>query len=362
MSLDFFGEFASDYENALLQTGFGKFQILLLLICGLIYMNTAIGVTIISFVLPSATCDFAMTSTHKGWLSASPMLGMLIGSYFWGFLADTRGRRMVLITTLLADGICGVLSSFAPVYIVFVLIRIVNGFNVAGTMGIVFPYLGEFQTTQHREKVLCWMELFWTLGIIILPGIAWCLIPLKIHIGSGLFIYHSWNLFVALCGIPSILLGLWLLTFPESPKFLLEHGEVEKAIDVLSHIYAKNSGNKCHEYPCTNLRIPDRYYQKIGMKSIANLRFRKSDELKVLLLEVWAQTTILFKQPYIRVSLLTCGIQFCLTTSYYTLMVWFPEIFQRFTEYEKAFPGTPASICDVSSIVPSNSSLPAARH
>lgn len=37
-------------------------------------------------------------------------------------------------------------------------------------MGICFPYLGEFQPTKYREKILCWMEMFWTFGIIILPG------------------------------------------------------------------------------------------------------------------------------------------------------------------------------------------------
>jgi MFS transporter, VNT family, synaptic vesicle glycoprotein 2 len=48
--------------------------------------------------------DFQMTSEDKGWLSAAPMLGMIIGSYFWGCLADTRGRKYVLISTLLLDG------------------------------------------------------------------------------------------------------------------------------------------------------------------------------------------------------------------------------------------------------------------
>lgn len=55
--------------------GFGKFHYMLLAICGLIYMDTAIGVTIISFVLPAAQCDLQMDSTAKGWLTASPMLG-----------------------------------------------------------------------------------------------------------------------------------------------------------------------------------------------------------------------------------------------------------------------------------------------
>lgn len=55
--------------------GFGRFHYCLLAICGMIYANTAIGVTILSFVLPAATCDFDMDSSDKGWLGASPMLG-----------------------------------------------------------------------------------------------------------------------------------------------------------------------------------------------------------------------------------------------------------------------------------------------
>lgn len=47
--------------------------------------------------------------------------------------------------------------------------NIVFFFSVAGAMGICFPYLGEFQQTKYREKILCWMEMFWTLGVILLP-------------------------------------------------------------------------------------------------------------------------------------------------------------------------------------------------
>lgn len=64
-----------DYENALINAGFGKFHFFLLAVCGMIYMNTAIGITIISFVLPSAACDFQMTSSDKGLLTAAPMMG-----------------------------------------------------------------------------------------------------------------------------------------------------------------------------------------------------------------------------------------------------------------------------------------------
>lgn len=56
MTLDFLDDTQVDYEEALVQTGFGKFHFFLLTVCGLIYLNTAIGITILSFVLPSATC------------------------------------------------------------------------------------------------------------------------------------------------------------------------------------------------------------------------------------------------------------------------------------------------------------------
>lgn len=120
---------------------------------------------------------------------------MVIGSYFWGCLADTRGRKTVLIASLTLDGICGLASSISQYFYLFMFFRFLNGFgyvvysiyhvisvitiiiflfelfSITGAMGICFPYLGEFQPTKYREKILCWMELFWTFGIIVLPGL-----------------------------------------------------------------------------------------------------------------------------------------------------------------------------------------------
>lgn len=69
MTLDFLDDTQADYEAALVQTGFGKFHYYLLAVCGLIYLNTAIGITILSFVLPSATCGKCFNSISLGWLS-----------------------------------------------------------------------------------------------------------------------------------------------------------------------------------------------------------------------------------------------------------------------------------------------------
>lgn len=50
----------------------------------------------------------------------------------------------------------------------------------------------------------------------------------------------------------SLVLGFWLFFFPESPKFLIECGETEAALDILRDIYASNTGNHRSEYPVRN--------------------------------------------------------------------------------------------------------------
>lgn len=65
-------------------------------------------------------------------------------------------------------------------------------------------------------------------------------------------------------------------------------------------------------------------------KNMRSLKLHKRKDLKVLLKEVKDLTTALCKKPYLKNTLLACGIQFGLTSSYYTLMVWFPELFTRY--------------------------------
>lgn len=52
-----------------------------------------------------------------------------------------------------------------------------------------------------------------------------------------------------LCWNISLLLGCWLLFFPESPKFLIEIGETEEALEILRYMYEENTGKQRSEYP-----------------------------------------------------------------------------------------------------------------
>lgn len=67
--------FISIVDSWHLSTGFGKFNLKVMAVCSMIFMNVAFSITSIGFILPSAACDFRMTTMDKGRLSAAPMLG-----------------------------------------------------------------------------------------------------------------------------------------------------------------------------------------------------------------------------------------------------------------------------------------------
>lgn len=61
---------------------------------------------------------FTTSCTKESWLTSVVFLGMLLGAYFWGAVADAVGRRPTFAAVASVTLICGVASAFAPSYLV----------------------------------------------------------------------------------------------------------------------------------------------------------------------------------------------------------------------------------------------------
>ncbi|XP_050540651.1 synaptic vesicle glycoprotein 2B-like isoform X2 [Daktulosphaira vitifoliae] len=323
-----------DLDTAIDLVGFGKFQYYTLFICGSLFMIFAISVTSVTFILPSAQCDFEMNSTHKGLLNGASMVGMVIGSFIWGYLADSKGRRYTLIVSTMMDGIFSIVSSVVQVYPLFFFCRFMSGFGVSGVT-VLYSYLGEFVKAKYREKFLCWMEIFWTAGIIILPCLAWLVIPLTFRFENEYILFKSWNLFAIVCALPSIIIATLLIKMPESPKFLLNKGKHDETIECLKVVYSWNNTTGLHEFPVKSLIMPD-YTDETSSHFLKGL---------------WRSIIGLFYSKYKIEAIVTCIIQFCATASYYMLVMWFPELMNRFRKYETEMPNSHGvSMCEIISM------------
>lgn len=318
------------YEDALLQCGFGRYHIYLLLICGWAVSSDAIEVLSVSFLLPSATCDLKLTSSDKGWLNATVFLGMMVGGYLWGSLSDRSGRRSILIWSLLLNGVGNLGSSVAQTFWLFLLCRFFSGIGVGGSMPVVFSYYTEFQHKSRRGAMISLLATFWMAGNIIAASLAWLVIPREyISFTSGDFEFHSWRVFVALCTVPSLTSAAMFVLMPESPKFLLRIGKEQEAIYVLRQVHASNGCLTPFKVEVLALseRDPDAELKRPETLSDgppscwANFK-----ETCVKLAEL---TKELFNKRLRRTTLVLLVINFTLAFGYYGLFLWFPELFSR---------------------------------
>ncbi|XP_055912649.1 synaptic vesicle glycoprotein 2B-like isoform X2 [Eupeodes corollae] len=331
------------FSEALEKTKFGKFNYFLIIIAGLVLANVLLETASIGFILPISQCDLKLTNQDKGILSAIGFAGIILSSHLWGFLADTKGRRKVILPTLLMAFVFTVLSSFSHTFWVLVLLRLVNGFFVSGGSATIYAYLGEFHTDRSRARAMMGSSFIFALGAMILPLIAWLIINQSwtLPISFLGITYKPWRFFMIVCGIPGFLCGLFLIFLPESPKFLLSVGKDKEAIDVLKRMYRWNVGDDT-EFELNGL-IPEK--DTTIRKDEAT--DKQSNIVTAFLKTMWAQTVPLFEKKYCRITVIICTIQFWMYVTTNGMYMWFPHIANSMVEFMKEHPGNRTLICEV---------------
>lgn len=115
-------------DEALEKAGFGKFNIALLSVTGLVMFNTLLEGLGISYVLSIVNCEFKLNSFQSGILTAVNVLGIIASSHLMGYLADTMGRKRLMVPTLLMGFSMTCASSFSPNYSILATTRFLSGF------------------------------------------------------------------------------------------------------------------------------------------------------------------------------------------------------------------------------------------
>lgn len=334
------------FEQAIELCGYGKFHYILLAICGLVSTSEEMDVISMSFILPSAQCDLNLNTSTKGWLNSIIFIGMMVGAYFWGSIADSVGRKKVLIVISFMNGICIVASSFSQTYEWFMLFRFLNGAALGGSGPVIWSYFAEFQPKAKRGSMLSFMAAFWTFGNLFVAGLAWLIIPTGIGFVTELFTYNSWRIFLMVCSLPSFVVGFLLFYLPESPKFLLSKGKQEKALAIFRGIFVTNTKKPAELYPVTDLDIDEKMLQDIK-ENQESIKGKYSKMLSGML----DHSKQLFTSPILKFTLVSITINFTFHIGYYGLMMWFPELFNRFEEYSTNFPNEEAGVCTVTEYV-----------
>jgi putative MFS transporter len=218
-------------EQGIRTAGVGKFQYRLFLIFGLVWMADAMQVLSIGFSAPSIAKSFGIALPQALQTGTWFFVGMLVGAFVFGRLADRIGRRPVLLMAVLVDACFGVASAFAPDLAWLLVFRFATGVGVGGTLPVDYTMMAEFLPSDRRGRWLVLLESFWAVGTVLLAVLA----LLALRWGDD-----AWRVIFLATGLPALVGIVLRLSVPESPMYLNRSGASEQARAVLERIARVN--------------------------------------------------------------------------------------------------------------------------
>ncbi|KAG5683089.1 hypothetical protein PVAND_012392 [Polypedilum vanderplanki] len=328
------------FEDAISETKFGKFNHFMIVLAGLILACGMLETNCINMIIPIAQCEFNMSEFDKGLLGSIGYLGIILASQIWGFLADTRGRKKIIVPALVLSFIFTVLSTFTNNFWLLVIFRFLNGFCICAPQTIIYAFLGEFHSAKHRARVLIVASVMYGIfcfinpinGILFLNQETW-----NIHIPLIDLNYNAWRIFLIMCSVPSVISALLMNFFvPESPKFTYAQGDEVETLKILQRIYKFNTGK--NDYKVTSL-IKDQEFEDAS-----------NEKPKGFFEFLWSQTVPLFKQPHLKNTLTACYLQFGICVACNGFWTFFPDLTNKVSIWLNGDPShTTATICTINS-------------
>jgi putative MFS transporter len=218
-------------EQGIRAAGVGRFQYRLFAIFGLVWMADAMQVLSIGFTAPSIAATFGIKVAQALQTGTWFFVGMLVGAFAFGRLADRIGRRPVLMMAVVLDACFGVASSFAPDFGWLLALRFLTGVGVGGTLPVDYTMMAEFLPSDRRGRWLVLLESFWAVGTILLAVLA--LVALR-------WGEDAWRVIFFVTGLPALVGVVLRLYVPESPMFLNRSGKGREAHAVLERVARAN--------------------------------------------------------------------------------------------------------------------------
>ncbi|WP_022791232.1 MFS transporter [Weissella halotolerans] len=156
-----------------MEKGIGK----LLSVTGCAWLFDAMDVGLLSFILVAIQKDWGLSQVQVGWLGSVNSIGLAVGAIIFGLLADTKGRKLMLMVTLLTFSVATGLSALASGYLVFMVLRFFVGLGLGGELPVASTLVAEHVPQHIRGRVIVLLESFWAVGWLLASLLAYFVIP-----------------------------------------------------------------------------------------------------------------------------------------------------------------------------------------
>ena len=164
---------------------------------------------------------------HGAVVMGMALWGTVIGAFFGGIPTNRWGRKKTLLTIGILYTLSAIGSALSNDPYVFAFFRFMGGLGVGASTIAAPAYISEIAPAKDRGRLVSLYQFNIVLGILV----AFFSNYLLSGIGD-----NDWRWMLGVQAIPAIFYTLFVITIPESPRWLISQSRVEEAKKVMKII------------------------------------------------------------------------------------------------------------------------------
>ncbi|KAL8998159.1 MAG: hypothetical protein Q9169_002713 [Polycauliona sp. 2 TL-2023] len=174
------------------------------------------------------TAAFALEAWRDSLITSILSAGTFFGAIMAGDIADFIGRRLTIIVGCTVFMIGVILQTASAGLGLLVAGRLIAGFGVGFVSAIIILYMSECAPKKIRGAVVSGYQFAITIGLLLAACVAYAT---QDRTDTG-----SYRIPIAIQMLWALLLGGGIAFLPDSPRYFVKRGKLDKAADSLSRL------------------------------------------------------------------------------------------------------------------------------
>ncbi|MCV2394459.1 sugar porter family MFS transporter [Actinotalea sp. M2MS4P-6] len=186
--------------------------------------------SIIGVALVQLTPALGLTDAQTAATGAAALAGIFFGSLVGGRLTDALGRRTMFILDVSAIGVVSLAACFVGAAWQLIVLRLLLGFFIGADYPIATSLIAEFSPRSERAIAMGVVSAAWYLGATAAAFVGFALYSVD----------GGWRWMLGSALVPCVALLIGRHDIPESPRWLAQRGQVDKAREVMAKVFGEH--------------------------------------------------------------------------------------------------------------------------
>jgi SP family galactose:H+ symporter-like MFS transporter len=174
--------------------------------------------------------DFTLSTFALEVIVSGVLAGAAVGALGGGRLADIFGRRLLLIATAIIFAAGALICAAATSPAMLIVGRIIVGLGIGLSSGTVPVYISEVSPADARGWTVSLFQLAITIGILLAYVVDYAFAKSE-----------AWRWMFGISLVPAAIFAIGMYFLPESPRWLVRHGDPTRARAILARIRATSN-------------------------------------------------------------------------------------------------------------------------